>query len=191
MIDPRPVTGEPLALDLANTEWGLGQRYRDYFADLEGVQVWLEEVGIPQGAASLEEIRAALLPVRQAIKTLLYTPENLPARAVLNHALALGRLGLTFGPQGVEETLEVADAARAGWLVARNYLELIANQADRIRKCANSKCVRYFLDTTRNHSRQWCSMQLCGAREKSKRHYQKRLGESVAPVAPVASTLKP
>ncbi len=187
MIEPRPVIGEPLALDLANTEWGLGKRHRDYFADLEGVQVWLEEVGIPQGAATLEEIRAALLPLRQAIKTLLHHPEDLPARAVLNNALALGRLGLTFGPQGVEETLEVIDLARAGWLVARNYLELITNQAARIRKCANSKCVRYFLDTTRNHSRQWCSMQLCGAREKSKRHYRKQVGKSVAP----APTLKP
>ena len=35
-------------------------------------------------------------------------------------------------------------------------------------------CFWLFLDTTRNRSRQWCSMTSCGNREKARRHYQRQ-----------------
>lgn len=39
----------------------------------------------------------------------------------------------------------------------------------RIRKCAASDCDVYFLDTSKGHRRQWCSMKNCGNREKQRR----------------------
>jgi predicted RNA-binding Zn ribbon-like protein len=36
-----------------------------------------------------------------------------------------------------------------------------------IRKCENPKCILWFYDTTKNHSRRWCSMELCGNRAKA------------------------
>jgi predicted RNA-binding Zn ribbon-like protein len=39
----------------------------------------------------------------------------------------------------------------------------------RIRKCGASDCGVYFLDTSRGHRRQWCSMDNCGNREKQRR----------------------
>ena len=41
----------------------------------------------------------------------------------------------------------------------------------RIRHCANAKCLWLFLDDSKNGSRRWCSMQLCGNRAKAHRHY--------------------
>jgi predicted RNA-binding Zn ribbon-like protein len=35
-----------------------------------------------------------------------------------------------------------------------------------IRKCENPTCILFFYDTSKNHSRRWCSMELCGNRSK-------------------------
>jgi predicted RNA-binding Zn ribbon-like protein len=39
----------------------------------------------------------------------------------------------------------------------------------RIRKCEASDCDVYFVDTSKGHRRQWCSMKNCGNREKQRR----------------------
>lgn len=39
----------------------------------------------------------------------------------------------------------------------------------RIRKCGASDCDVYFVDTSKGHRRQWCSMKNCGNREKQRR----------------------
>lgn len=46
---------------------------------------------------------------------------------------------------------------------------LVAADHSRIRKCGASDCEVYFIDTSKAHRRQWCSMQNCGNREKQKR----------------------
>ncbi len=42
-----------------------------------------------------------------------------------------------------------------------------------IKKCENPDCVLFFYDTTKNHSRRWCSMQICGNRAKAAAFYQR------------------
>jgi predicted RNA-binding Zn ribbon-like protein len=44
----------------------------------------------------------------------------------------------------------------------------------RIKKCESSECVLYFYDTSKNHTRRWCSMNQCGNRMKVARHYQRQ-----------------
>lgn len=46
---------------------------------------------------------------------------------------------------------------------------LVTADHSRIRKCGASDCEVYFIDTSKAHRRQWCSMQNCGNREKQKR----------------------
>ncbi|HEY6084991.1 MAG TPA: CGNR zinc finger domain-containing protein [Nitrospira sp.] len=43
-----------------------------------------------------------------------------------------------------------------------------------IKKCQNPACVLFFYDTTKNHTRHWCSMNLCGNRSKVAAHYRRR-----------------
>lgn len=42
-----------------------------------------------------------------------------------------------------------------------------------IKKCENDACVLFFYDTTKNHSRRWCSMSACGNRMKVAAHYRR------------------
>lgn len=46
---------------------------------------------------------------------------------------------------------------------------LVTADQSRIRKCAASDCDVYFVDTSKAHRRQWCSMKNCGNREKQRR----------------------
>jgi predicted RNA-binding Zn ribbon-like protein len=46
---------------------------------------------------------------------------------------------------------------------------LVEEPRKRIRKCAASDCDVYYLDTSKGHRRQWCSMKGCGNREKQRR----------------------
>ena len=42
-----------------------------------------------------------------------------------------------------------------------------------LRGCGREDCGWIFLDESRRRNRRWCQMEVCGAREKSKRHYEK------------------
>ena len=42
-----------------------------------------------------------------------------------------------------------------------------------IRKCENPACVLHYYDTSKNHSRRWCSMEFCGNRNKVAAHYRR------------------
>jgi predicted RNA-binding Zn ribbon-like protein len=46
---------------------------------------------------------------------------------------------------------------------------LVDEERGRIRKCGASDCDVYYLDTSKGHRRQWCSMIGCGNREKQRR----------------------
>ena len=62
------------------------------------------------------------------------------------------------------------------WPVARSAGELlISDKLDRVRQCADDRgCGYLFVDTSRNRSRRWCSMESCGNRAKAHRHYQRQ-----------------
>ena len=43
-----------------------------------------------------------------------------------------------------------------------------------LKKCEGAECVLHFYDTTKNHSRRWCSMAACGNRAKVAAFYQRQ-----------------
>ena len=53
-----------------------------------------------------------------------------------------------------------------------------ASKALRVKLCAN--CGWLIVDTSRNRSRTWCDMTVCGNREKSRRHYNRKTGRPEA-----------
>ena len=46
-LDPRPLTGEPLALDLLNTRWNREGVTQDLLTGTDGLAVWLAGNGRP------------------------------------------------------------------------------------------------------------------------------------------------
>jgi predicted RNA-binding Zn ribbon-like protein len=65
-----------------------------------------------------------------------------------------------------------ANAASLPWLLADAGARLmVGGRARQLRRCANhDNCVLMFLDTSRSHTRRWCSMDLCGNRSKVAAH---------------------
>jgi predicted RNA-binding Zn ribbon-like protein len=58
------------------------------------------------------------------------------------------------------------------WNITRAAAELLTSpELARVRECEGYPCGWLFLDTSRNHSRRWCSMETCGNRAKARRHY--------------------
>jgi predicted RNA-binding Zn ribbon-like protein len=47
---------------------------------------------------------------------------------------------------------------------------------ERLKACRQETCGWLFYDVSRNRSSNWCSMQICGAREKSRAYRRRRAG---------------
>lgn len=56
------------------------------------------------------------------------------------------------------------------WLLAQNTAGLMTSSAmQHVRACGSPDCRWLFLDTSKNHTRRWCDMRLCGNRMKARR----------------------
>jgi predicted RNA-binding Zn ribbon-like protein len=61
------------------------------------------------------------------------------------------------------------------WSVSRSAAELLtSDELSKLRQCDGEECGWLFLDTSRNHSRQWCDMRDCGNRAKVRRFRARR-----------------
>jgi predicted RNA-binding Zn ribbon-like protein len=171
--DPRPLPGEPLALDLLNTQWLASGSPVDLLATPDGTRAWLAAAGV--AAAPAHETREALVTARQAIQDVLTGQGGTAARDRLNEVLGHGCLRLSLGPGATAtQTLEADDPAwQPAVLAAVNLLDLLDRAPDRIRQCQHPACVLWFYDATRNGTRRWCSMAICGNRAKAHRHYDR------------------
>jgi predicted RNA-binding Zn ribbon-like protein len=163
----RPLRGEPIALDLANTTWVDGGRWIDLFDDSAALSAWLAEHELPQSSG----VRETLMGARDAIRAAL-----LGDTGHLNTVLAHGSRRPALR-QGVASEEVVVDDARwyAAWIAAADLVRLYGEHPDRIRKCANPDCVLWFYDVSKNGQRRWCSMQGCGNRMKAARFYDKHV----------------
>lgn len=171
-VDPRPLTGEPLALDLLNTRWLDGEVERDLLADVGDLGPWLAGHGF-DGPAD-EETLAALRRTRSALAGVIERGDAADHRE-LNAILARGRLRRSVEPDGPVTTAETDSPAwLPAWSAAECYLRLLERAPDRIRHCAHPRCVLHFFDTSRNGTRRWCSMATCGNRVKASRHHERR-----------------
>ncbi|GGJ37281.1 CGNR zinc finger domain-containing protein [Streptomyces brasiliensis] len=169
--DPRPLTGEPLALDLLNTRWKQGGELRDLLTDTDGLAVWLAGNRLDGTYEADEKTLRHLRQARDALRAAVDGSPEEGAEAV-DAVLARGRIQLGLTAQGPVERPEFGDPSWGpAWLATRNYLELLTTAPDRIRSCASDTCVLHFFDTSRNGTRRWCSMAGCGNRAKASRHY--------------------
>lgn len=173
-LPERPLTGEPLALDLVNTEWIEAGTPHDLLALPGGMEQWLDSHGFSP-PSDREAARRALENVRSALRRCLETDDaDSGARHALNEILAEGRIVPFLQMEGAGESVEVEPALRPAWATARNYLELRGQWPRwRVRACAHPDCILYFLDTTRNGTRRWCDMRTCGNRAKARRYQQR------------------
>ncbi|WP_234322604.1 CGNR zinc finger domain-containing protein [Streptomyces sp. NRRL S-350] len=179
--DPRPLTGEPLALDLLNTRWA-GAPVNDLLTGVDGYGIWLSSAGLSGRCAADEAGLAAIRQAREAIHLAAQDARRdgelgAAARDGLDAVLAHGRIRRTAGPGGPEDVAET-DAPQwlAPWLAADDFLALLGQGAQRVKQCAHEACILHFFDASQNGRRRWCRMAVCGNRAKAARHYVKARG---------------
>ncbi len=172
---PRPLVGEPLALDLVNTRWVENAWRYDLLTTVAGLRTWLAEARLAERFAAGEAELEAARHTRDVIRAVIDRPRDTGVMDALNVVLAHGRVRRALTPHGQREEAEFDDPAWGlAWTAADHYLELLRHGADRVRACANPDCVLYFFDTTANHTRRWCSMAVCGDRAEADQDHHAR-----------------
>jgi predicted RNA-binding Zn ribbon-like protein len=174
-----PQYGGHLCLDFANTLVGINDtRPYDALTSPEEYRVFARrnglEVSTDGGEAALRrarELRASLVVILRAVASSAVVPE----RAVSH----LGRVvrksfddrALVPRPGGVEWRQAVFDLDAVTKRIAAEAVRLLESKdAERVRQCGGERCGWFFLDTSRNGKRRWCSMRYCGNRAKVRRH---------------------
>jgi predicted RNA-binding Zn ribbon-like protein len=164
-------------IDFVNTNEP--QLAQDLLRDPEATRAWLLTEGFEVGELGHDDW-AALLAFREGVRAAAAANNGsgVDPDAVTALRGAIDRLGFTVRA-GADARLEVASASPAGRALAPLVGTLMAAQADgswaRVKACARDSCRWLFHDTTRNHSRTWCTSTTCGSREKAKRAYRRKL----------------
>jgi predicted RNA-binding Zn ribbon-like protein len=94
-------------------------------------------------------------------------------RELAAEAIARGRLVEGGDGSFVWSWDEVAELDAPVWPLVHSALELVTDgPLERVSQCG--RCRWLFLDTTKNHSRRWCSMEGCGTDAKMERYVARR-----------------
>jgi hypothetical protein len=70
----------------------------------------------------------------------------------------------------VDGQVELSAQTAVGFIAAAAAKVAIEERIDRVKICPADDCRWAFYDTSRNQSRQWCSMKVCGNRAKARAH---------------------
>ena len=152
----------------------------DSIADPRALQVWIRERTGDYVDAPDEEALRRLLALRESLRALLRTNngEEIEGGELtpLEEAAERSRFRTTFSADG---RLDLAPArSDLSGFEARLLLAIERLQSQgawpRLKACTDDECQWAFYDATRNHSRTWCSMDVCGNREKTRRYRSRR-----------------
>ncbi|OCP16510.1 MULTISPECIES: CGNR zinc finger domain-containing protein [unclassified Ensifer] len=173
--------GGALALDVANSvilRFDAARRI-DRFADVAALDAFADAAN-RFGAESTrfgtlspvaEQNRAGLLRLREA------TDRHFRAQAAAEHRADLMADLLEAIAAVLRSTGNGGRAIALDTATAHSALSLTASpEPDRLKICPN--CGWLFLDKSRNRSRTWCDMAVCGNRSKAKRHYHRSKEEA-------------
>jgi predicted RNA-binding Zn ribbon-like protein len=175
---PEPVRLVQLFVNTVDLEDG-----DDALADPDGLREWLIgrellDARAPTPAAAAHQDAIAL---REALRALAYANggHRLDAGAVDTVNDAAARAGLhpvLTGPDTSETRPSTADAidAALGRIVAALHAGIADGTWPRLKVCGRDSCRWAFYDHSRNRSGHWCSMTVCGSREKNRRAYRRR-----------------
>jgi predicted RNA-binding Zn ribbon-like protein len=186
-----------LCLNFANTlDWHASDHPSEQLHGFSDLLYWGEAAGVisptqheqlcqaaesqPQRAA---EVYTQAIRLRETIYRIVSSYANCGSvdsadLAQLNEALSSSLSHLQISPTQGGYSWEWSHASdgmeQILWVVARSAAELLtSDRLSRTRVCADDRgCGYLFIDTSRNRSRRWCSMDSCGNRAKARRHYK-------------------
>jgi predicted RNA-binding Zn ribbon-like protein len=184
------IAGHP-ALDLVNT---LDWRFResgaaDLLKSYDDLLRFTQESGMLK-PAQIRQLREApgaralqrCIELREAIAEILYakldgrspTPASVKT---LERSIKAARLQqqLHWKEGQLEWQWRENDAGLPLWTLSLSAVDLMLSEdIHRLRACDNPECRWLFLDTSKNHTRRWCDMEVCGNRMKARRFKAQR-----------------
>ncbi len=141
----------------------------DELADADGLACWLRARGL-WSAPPTESDAAAARELREALRDLMRANNGCEADpaaavAVLDAASRREGLQVRFDTGGIRLA---APAGGVGAVLGAAGEAMADGSWSRLKACRSDSCRWAFVDSARNRSRQWCSMQVCGNREKAR-----------------------
>jgi len=167
------------ALDFLNTEAVVNGEPADFLADEDDLQRWLAESGLASGTIKkswLREAKALRAELRRIFFRLAAGDRLRPSDlAALNATLRSATNHLEIQLRDGKPALQtMSERATPPFLIARAAAEFLSTaDLSLVRQCEGQGCILFFYDTTRSHTRRWCSMAGCGNRAKAAAHYQR------------------
>lgn len=81
-------------------------------------------------------------------------------------------------PRGYVRAWEDSESLeRPLWPIVESAVELLTSaELGQLRECGAESCSWLFVDRSRNRTRRWCDMKVCGNRAKARRHYERVRG---------------
>jgi hypothetical protein len=120
--------------------------------------------------------------LREGMRALAFANNDEPfdkgAIDAMQGASAGARTEIRLEPDGtrfVADTAGGIDAA-LGSLLAITARAMLEGSWGRLKACPGRDCGWAFYDRSRNQSSHWCSMKVCGDREKARAYYRRRTG---------------
>src|SRR5579863_3747476 len=190
--------GGELALDFANTESGRGHfSHQDHLQRPSDVADWLDHAKavapaqaawLREAAQQREDLGATLLSRARALRRDIHAVAASIARKQPPDEAAMRRLNAFHGACLACGALHPAGSAfHWAWDIETRPIEaalapvtmsaisiLTGLDLARVKECGGEHCGWLFYDRSKNNSRRWCEMEICGNRAKQRRLRSKR-----------------
>jgi predicted RNA-binding Zn ribbon-like protein len=179
-VDSLEHVANAFCLEVANS---VGNRYApstDWLASAEAYRTWVSSLGGSSSLPSERELRG-LAALRESLYGVFHAIHLGSPPAVKD----LRRVTVTAGRAIADSAIAPVGGRfdlewRAPWdpltiqgRAAISALDLLrSDQLDRLGECPT--CGWLFVDTSKNGTRRWCSMGMCGARAKSAAYYRRK-----------------
>jgi predicted RNA-binding Zn ribbon-like protein len=186
------IAGHP-ALDLVNT---LDWRFRkdgseEFLNSYEDLLRFTRESGVLKPAQIRQSRPAAgarvlkrCIDLREAIAEIIYArldgrPPSATSLRTLKRSIqeARAQQQLHWKQERLEWDWRENDSGLPLWALSLSASDLMTSDSvDRVRACDNPECRWLFLDSSKNHTRRWCDMKVCGNRMKARRFKAQQRG---------------
>ncbi|MDA0633856.1 CGNR zinc finger domain-containing protein [Nonomuraea sp. MCN248] len=133
--------------------------------------LWLRERALTgPGDRATDDDLALAVALREGLRVALRRDGRRPELPVLPLRVTVGRR---------PELAPIGAGVPAG--LARIAAAAAGDSWDRLKVCAEDGCQWAFVDVTRNRSRSWCSMRVCGNRTKTRAYRARKQGSRPRP----------